>query len=472
MSKRQTIFLISLTAVAVILLSLFIVTTIDDVNGRIEGDCFNKLEDTSKFLASEIKRSFDSDRTILNAMAAIISSLDDPDDEELCEVLNTYRFYNSYISNTGLLRPDNTLLFADGTEGDASGIINFNDEAAAGQYISEHMQSVRYEGEMVIRNAVPVVKNGKTIYILYGVILLSDIAAEYNPEIYDGKAYVFIEDGDSGDFLLDTWHNTLGNIESFRNRRLEKGYSWDTCINELKEGKSGRLALTSKTTGEDLFLRYDPTGINNWNIMVMIPQSIAMHESETVSRRLYCMAAVIGTMMLFYMICVTWSLFKAYKKVKKLSNEDQTTGLQNRTAYERYFADITSGKFDTLTCVFIDVNGLHEVNNIHGHKVGDKILQIVADELLKEFPFRQVFRIGGDEFVVLTEEADEKECALRIERVAKKVESQGYFFSYGISYCENGIGADKIAQEADEKMLENKRAYYAGRERRRPRTYG
>jgi len=98
------------------------------------------------------------------------------------------------------------------------------------------------------------------------------------------------------------------------------------------------------------------------------------------------------------------------------------------------------------------------------------MLKIVAGALLKEFPFKQVFRIGGDEFVVISEDADANECALRMERVAQQVASHDYYIAYGIAHCENGIEAGRIAQEADARMLENKRAYYAEHERRRPRT--
>ena len=469
MSRRQTIFVIILTAVVAVFLSVLIVTTIDDVNSQVEQECFEKLADTSKLLAYEIKRVTETDRTILTAMAAIISGMENPSNEKLCEVLNTYRFDASYISYTELLRPDNTMLYADSAVRDVSEKLNFTEEAAAGTYISNLMQSTLDTDEMVIRNAVPVVQNGRTIYILYGVIRFSDLAEKYKADIYDGQAHVFIEDGDTGDFLLDTWHKTLGNIDDFTDRKLEPGYSWDIVINDLKVGKSGRLAFTSETIGEVLFLRYDPTGVNNWNIMVMIPQAVAMRESEAVSRRLYGMAAIIWAVMLLYMLGVTWSLFSAYRKVRKLSYEDQTTGLQNRNAYDRFSADIQSRSFDSLSCVFVDVNGLHEVNNKYGHKVGDQMLQIVAGELLKEFPFKQVFRIGGDEFVVMSEDYDANECALKMERVAQQVASHNYYISYGIAHRENGIGADRIALEADMRMLENKRAYYAENERRQPR---
>ena len=188
--------------------------------------------------------------------------------------------------------------------------------------------------------------------------------------------------------------------------------------------------MISETISEVIYLRYDPIGVNNGSIMIMVPQAVALGEGEAFIRHLYRVAAIVGAVMLLYMFGVTWSLFRAYRKVRKLSDEDQTTGLQNRNAYEKSLAEIQSRNFTSLSCVFADVNGLHEVNNKYGHKVGDQMLKTVADELLKEFLYKQVFRIGGDEFVVLGEDDDGNEYALKMERVAQQVASHDYYFSY------------------------------------------
>lgn len=465
MNKRQVTYALILTIVVAGFLSVLIITTINDVNRQVKQDSFDKLENASKDLAEEIKRMADSDRTILTAMSAIISGLESPSDEKVSEILNTYQFDASYLSYTEILRPDNTMLYSDASVRDVSDTLRFSEEAATGGYISNLTQSTRDTDDMVIRNAVPVIQNGKTIYMLYGVTRHSDLAEEYQANIYEGRAQVFIVDADTGDFLLDTWHRTLGNIEDFASRQLEPGYSWDAFLDDLRAGISGRLALTSDTIGEIIYLRYDPTGVNNWNIMVMTSQAVALRESEAISNRLYGMATIIGAVMLLYMLGVTWSLFRAYRKVRKLSNEDPTTGLQNRNAFEKSIADIRRKSFDSLSCVFIDVNGLHEMNKEYGHKAGDRMLQTVADALLQEFTSEQVFRIGGDEFVVLSMDSTMNECALKMERVTQRITSLDYSIAYGIAHRENGIGADSIVQEADRKMLENKRAYYAGQKR-------
>ena len=51
-------------------------------------------------------------------------------------------------------------------------------------------------------------------------------------------------------------------------------------------------------------------------------------------------------------------------------------------------------------CVYIDANGLHELNNERGHEAGDLMLRFVADSLMEQFPRGSLYRVGGDEFVV------------------------------------------------------------------------
>lgn len=286
MNRHQIIFVIILTAVVAVTLSALIVTTIEDVNSKIEQDCFDKLEDTSKLLAEGIRKTIYADRIILTAMADIIAGMEEPSTEKLCEVQNAYRFDDSFLSYTALLCPDNTMLYPDGSARDVSETLSFSEEAAAGAYISNRMQSTLDADEMVLRHAVPVVQNGNTIYILYGVIRLSDLVEKYKTDIYDGQAHVFIVVGDSGDFLLDTWHKTLGNIEDFTDRKLEPGYSWDIFLNDLKVGRSGRVAMISETISEVIYLRYDPIGVNNGSIMIMVPQAVALGEGEAFIRHL------------------------------------------------------------------------------------------------------------------------------------------------------------------------------------------
>ena len=76
------------------------------------------------------------------------------------------------------------------------------------------------------------------------------------------------------------------------------------------------------------------------------------------------------------------------------------TSLRNRNTYEQRLHDYASLKNCEIASVYVDVNGLHEINNTKGHAAGDQRLRYVGRTIQHEFGEMNSFRIGGDEFVV------------------------------------------------------------------------
>ena len=117
-------------------------------------------------------------------------------------------------------------------------------------------------------------------------------------------------------------------------------------------------------------------------------------------------------------------------------------------------------------CVYIDANGLHELNNERGHEAGDLMLRFVAESLMEQFPKGSLCRVGGDEFVVFPAPAEGQTCEDRMCSASASITAQGYSISYGIAAHGSVVGLRELVREADEKMLESKRAYYAEHDRR------
>ena len=115
-------------------------------------------------------------------------------------------------------------------------------------------------------------------------------------------------------------------------------------------------------------------------------------------------------------------------------------------------------------CVYIDANSLHELNNERGHEAGDLMLRFVAESLMEQFPKGSLCRVGGDEFVVFPAPAEGQTCEDRMRSAS--ITAQGYSISYGIAAHESVVGLRELVREADEKMLESKRAYCAEHDRR------
>ena len=94
------------------------------------------------------------------------------------------------------------------------------------------------------------------------------------------------------------------------------------------------------------------------------------------------------------------------------------------------------------------------------------MLRFVAESLMEQFPKGFLYRVGGDEFVVFPAPAEGQTCEDRMRSASASITAQGYSISYGIAAHESVVGLRELVREADEKMLESRRAYYAEHDRR------
>ena len=276
-------------------------------------------------------------------------------------------------------------------------------------------------------------------------------------------------DGNTGDILVDTWHDTLGNLADMSGRKTLKGYTYEQAVENMRCGRSGDMRSVSKTSGSILYMHYEPVGVNNWSVTVGVSEADALAGTRAGVRTLYLMTVIVGTVLLAYMAYMIWYLASARRSIYRMSITDQCTGLMNRSAYEKLLRESEGHTAAPAVCIYIDVNGLHEINNERGHEAGDQLLRAVAERLREQFPRDDLYRVGGDEFVVFPAPAAEAEYEARMRAVSESLAAQGHSISYGIAVCEAANGLRELVREADEKMLGSKRAYYAEHDRRRPR---
>ncbi|MFZ3590782.1 sensor domain-containing diguanylate cyclase [Bacillus sp. DJP31] len=96
----------------------------------------------------------------------------------------------------------------------------------------------------------------------------------------------------------------------------------------------------------------------------------------------------------------------ALNKMEILAQKDKLTDLPNRLALEQYLNSYTSTDLeeagDSLTFLFLDLDGFKQVNDKFGHDLGDRLLKEVANRLQSSLRRKEfVCRLGGDEFVIV-----------------------------------------------------------------------
>jgi diguanylate cyclase (GGDEF)-like protein len=148
------------------------------------------------------------------------------------------------------------------------------------------------------------------------------------------------------------------------------------------------------------------------------------------------------------------------KRLEMLSYYDQLTGCGNRHAMDDCIAGMQPEK--SVGIVYCDVTGLKRINDAQGHKAGDALLLRASESLKRAFPDYKRFRIGGDEFLVLCSGILEEELNERVKKLKKDMVENEAPMAIGLvwraKYEEN---MNKLLAEADERMYEDKRKYYA-----------
>lgn len=140
---------------------------------------------------------------------------------------------------------------------------------------------------------------------------------------------------------------------------------------------------------------------------------------------------------------------------------DDLTRLPNRRAWQRELglALARAGRSKRgVGVVVLDLDGLKEVNDRDGHAAGDRLLSGLADAWSSVLRTGEVLgRIGGDEFALVIEDADELalgDVAARLERIAVA----GRTASAGIALWDGAEEPQSLVSRADAAMYESKRA--------------
>jgi len=159
------------------------------------------------------------------------------------------------------------------------------------------------------------------------------------------------------------------------------------------------------------------------------------------------------------------------EQVQKMATTDGLTGIANRRSFdiglERELSRATRNN-TPLTVVLLDLDHFKQLNDNHGHQVGDDVLRLVGGALAEHCrDFDMAARYGGEEFAVILPGCDEQEsvdAAERLRRVVAATESPvPITASVGVAtFPANGSTLDELVKAADDALYQSKRA---GRDR-------
>lgn len=170
----------------------------------------------------------------------------------------------------------------------------------------------------------------------------------------------------------------------------------------------------------------------------------------------------------FIILAVSWgAIFFERHVLEKMAYSDQLTNLPNRHDLQRYFAEQFEASMSGAL-LFIDLDRFKTINDTLGHDFGDLLLQQVAGRLRACIGDKDtLFRLGGDEFLVITKETDQENIKQLAQNILNGIK-QAYFIevhelyvtgSIGISVAPaHGVDRSSLLKAADTAMYNAKHA--------------
>ncbi|USD35964.1 diguanylate cyclase [Ferrimonas sp. SCSIO 43195] len=255
---------------------------------------------------------------------------------------------------------------------------------------------------------------------------------------------------------------------------------------QVAEADSAEAALIQLATGEFklMITDYEMPAINGVELICKVREQVDRDEliivglsgREEVSARFIKYGANDFLRKPFFaeeFYCRINNLIQAQELNQKLwqrAHLDYLTGVANRRYLMNQLHDLWGQAVaaeQPLCLAMLDVDMFKQVNDRHGHQVGDRVLQFLARELSQSLERFVVGRVGGEEFAVVMPGLNGEQAWRLIEAVRRKVTGQplqlealslAVSFSAGICQGQQGDSIDTMLRRADEVMYQAKEA--------------
>lgn len=152
----------------------------------------------------------------------------------------------------------------------------------------------------------------------------------------------------------------------------------------------------------------------------------------------------------------------------RLSYHDMLTNALNRNAFMDVLSQFRPGQYASAGIIYIDINGMKEINDFYGHHQGDKILITTVAKVFNLFKPDELFRIGGDEFVIITydlTETDFYEKFNLLRNIFCEKTNLPFSIATGSCWVKSPSDLNSLLQQADSAMYADKKKFYYGKEK-------
>lgn len=439
-----------------------------------EERCWDELRTTAQTVTREITSKFNDEIVKLHLIKTMMLEDDYLDVDSIEKLHIDIVEPTTIFSRIDVLYPDNTIV-SNGTKRSLEKEVDFKQIKEKGEYLTARKTDTQ-TGKECAYYILPVVEEEVIRAVIIGVIESNGLAEIFQPLIYDGEANICIIDADDGNYIMDSWHETLENLYDQKERKRLKEYEDVDLQSEMESLHTGTIAFVSNTTGKSMYMYYMPMDIYNWQLAIFVQGSVVFRYLFSF-QRLFLFAGMVELILL--VVYFGWNLstvrqleksnaeiLKRKEQLRQISYKDMLTSMYNRNKYTEVKNFLREKIVANMGVVYMDLNGLKQINDSQMHEAGDRYICDAAYVILNIFDEKS-YRIGGDEFVVLADGIEEDEFLKKVERLKSDMKKGNISISMGMQWQAECQDLGALLKSAEEEMYQDKDCYYLTHEKKR-----
>ncbi len=285
--------------------------------------CWQRLEIATKSTAEKIQVRVNDNLNFLDAVSnSVMLTRGLEDSAEVAAYLNSI-VERTIFERITVIFPDNRMLLQSGEILQMDGDLSFDELVAKGLHVSPRYTDWLMDTE-VMYCFTPIIVDGEAKALLSGTINCETISEIFEVFTYRGQSQLYMVDCADGNYLMDNWHETLGNIYELGERVSLDGKTTVDLATPIINRETGRVSYVSQTNGQNSYQYHAPVPGFNWQVVVVVQEDVVFRNLLELQRYLKIVGVVETILVLLYLvwnILVSSSAVKSEDKAKQLEME-------------------------------------------------------------------------------------------------------------------------------------------------------
>ena len=387
----------------------------------------SNMHEIANLSAENVKNIIDGQFQVLNSYAETIEDKDISDRNSLMDIFKS-AVNKSNFERVGLIYPDGTGIgfdFESGIlpESSYSDREYFTSALNGTPYISEALDDIWSDNTGLVLS-VPLYDNtGKIAAVVVGSSRSDIFSGILDNYVCNGSGYIHIINSD-GDMIIrssrsDLKHETVNIFDD----EYTKTYNFDTMRENFKKNQGGAAGFC-QPNGKEKYVVYEPVGVQDWYIGVILPASYLQGQRNTM---LYASIAVISLAIAVIALMV-WLILRLWRRSQRTLlnalSADPLTGIRNRGALVSVLKSSESYYKGDYALVIYNIKNFSLFNSIFGYEKGDQTLCDIAAVFQENCSGKELTaRMNQERFALVFNYENDVQIKERITELYGKINS-------------------------------------------------